>query len=32
MTAPIDALRSGVGLHFAEPGQPFSARFAIAVR
>lgn len=31
MTAPADALRSGEGLHFAEPGRPYRARFAIAV-
>lgn len=31
MTAPVDALRSGTGLRFAEPGEEFSAEFAIAV-
>jgi galactose mutarotase-like enzyme len=31
MTAPVDALRSGNGLRFAEPGEEFSAEFAIAV-
>ena len=31
MTAPANALRSGDGLRYAEPGRPFRARFAIAV-
>lgn len=31
MTAPVDALRSGRGLRFADPGHPFSARFTIRV-
>jgi galactose mutarotase-like enzyme len=32
MTAPTDALRSGDGLRFARPGEPFRATFSIAVR
>src|SRR3954471_20096573 len=32
MTAPTDALRTGDGLRRAEPGEEFTARFAIAVR
>jgi aldose 1-epimerase len=31
MTAPVDALRSGAGLRWAEPGAPFTADFAISV-
>lgn len=31
MTAPVDALNSGVGLRLAAPGDPFSARFTIRV-
>jgi galactose mutarotase-like enzyme len=31
MTAPVDALRSGVGLRWAEPGSPFTAEFAVNV-
>lgn len=31
MTAPTDALRSGDGLRFARPGEPFRAAFAIEV-
>ncbi len=30
MTAPIDALRSGRGLRFAEPGSEFSAAFSVS--
>jgi len=30
MTAPVDALSSGVGLRMAEPGTTFTAEFAIA--
>ena len=29
MTAPVDALRSGVGLRLAQPGESFTALFAI---
>jgi aldose 1-epimerase len=29
MTAPVDALRSGDGLRWAVPGEPFSAEFSI---
>ena len=32
MTAPVNALADGHGLRFAEPGEPFSAEFAIAVQ
>jgi galactose mutarotase-like enzyme len=32
MTAPINALGSGTGLRFAEPGEPFAAEFAIGVQ
>ncbi len=32
MTAPTDALRTGHGLRHAQPGEPFTARFSIAVR
>ncbi len=32
MTAPVDALVTGNGLRFAEPGAPFAAEFAIAVQ
>jgi galactose mutarotase-like enzyme len=31
MTAPIDALRSGVGLRWAQRGAPFSTEFAVTV-
>jgi aldose 1-epimerase len=31
MTAPVDALRGGEGLRCVEPGESFTARFAIAV-
>jgi galactose mutarotase-like enzyme len=31
MTAPVDGLRSGVGLRWAEPGAPFTAEFAVTV-
>ena len=31
MTAPIDALRTGVGLRHVPPGQAFSAEFRVAV-
>ena len=31
MTAPVNALADGIGLRFAEPGEPFSAEFAVAV-
>jgi aldose 1-epimerase len=31
MTAPVDALRSAVGLRRAFPGAPFSAEFSVAV-
>jgi galactose mutarotase-like enzyme len=31
MTAPVDALRSGRGLRWAQPGAPFSAEFAVSV-
>jgi hypothetical protein len=31
MTAPVDALRSGRELRLVQPGQAFSARFALAV-
>jgi galactose mutarotase-like enzyme len=32
MTAPVNALADGRGLRFAEPGEPFSAEFAIAAQ
>ena len=32
MTAPADALRTATGLSFARPGEPYRARFRIAVR
>jgi aldose 1-epimerase len=31
MTAPVDALRSGRGLRFVDPGESFTAEFALAV-
>jgi aldose 1-epimerase len=31
MTAPVDALRTGTGLRFADPGSEFTARFRVAV-
>jgi aldose 1-epimerase len=31
MTAPVDALRSGQGLRFVEPGSAFTARFSVSV-
>ncbi len=31
MSAPTDALRTGSGLRFADPGEPFTARFSITV-
>jgi galactose mutarotase-like enzyme len=31
MAAPVDALRTGEGLRFARPGDPFSAHFTIGV-
>jgi len=31
MTAPTNALASGDGLRFAEPGKTFAARFSISV-
>lgn len=30
MTAPTDALRTGRGLRFATPGEPYTARFTVA--
>ena len=32
MTAPVNALRSGEGLRFAEPGRPFTAEWILEVR
>ena len=32
MTAPVNALRSGEGLRFAEPGRPFTAEWSLEVR
>jgi len=31
MTAPIDALRSGDGLRWAQPGEEYTAVFMVAV-